>query len=32
LVNLVDADGFLELPSEKNEFKKGECYRFISYR
>ena len=32
LVNLVDADGFLELPSDKNEFKKGECYRFISYR
>jgi molybdopterin molybdotransferase len=32
LVNLVDADGFLELPSEKNKFKKGECYRFISYR
>ncbi|MDH5380705.1 MAG: molybdopterin molybdotransferase MoeA [Cyclobacteriaceae bacterium] len=30
--NLVDADGFLELPSEKNLFKKGEVYPVIFYR
>jgi molybdopterin molybdotransferase len=32
LANLVDADGFLELPAEKKEFLKGEVYGFIGYR
>jgi molybdopterin molybdotransferase len=30
--NLVDADGFLELPSEQDEFKRGEVFSFISFR
>src|SRR5688572_8080163 len=30
--NLKDVDGFLELPLEKSEFKKGEVYPFISFR
>lgn len=30
--NLKDVDGFLELPSEKSEFKAGESYPFISFR
>ncbi len=32
LINLSDADGLLELPSEQNEFKKGEVYRLFQYR
>jgi molybdopterin molybdotransferase len=32
LANLVDADGFLELPAEKTVFLKGEVYGFIGYR
>ena len=31
-VNLVNTDGFLVLPQEKNLFKKGEVYPFIPYR
>ena len=31
-VNLVKTDGFLILPQNKIEFKKGEKYKFISYR
>ena len=30
--NLVKTDGFLVLPQNKNEFKKGEVYPFVSYR
>lgn len=30
--NLVNADGFIILPKEKNYFKKGEVYPFIHYR
>lgn len=30
--NLKKADGFLELPLEKNSFKKGEAFPFISFR
>lgn len=30
--NLVNTDGFLVLPQEKTEFKKGEVYPFIPYR
>lgn len=32
LANLADADGFLELPADKTDFKKGDVYRLISYR
>lgn len=32
LANLADADGFLELPAEKINFKKGEIYPFWKYR
>ena len=32
LANLVDADGFLELPSEQNEFKKGDVFPYIQFR
>ncbi|MEQ9232406.1 MAG: molybdopterin molybdotransferase MoeA [Cyclobacteriaceae bacterium] len=32
LANLVDGDAFLELPSERDEFKKGEAFRLIVYR
>jgi molybdopterin molybdotransferase len=32
LANLTDADGFLELPANKTDFKKGDVYRLISYR
>ena len=32
LANLVDADGFLELPAEKSYFKKGEIYNYYPYR
>jgi molybdopterin molybdotransferase len=28
---LASSDGFIELPLEKNEFKKGEAYRFYSW-
>ena len=30
--NLKDVDGFLELPLDKNEFKAGEAFPFISFR
>lgn len=32
LANLVDADGFLELPANKNNFNKGEVYPLLMYR
>jgi molybdopterin molybdotransferase len=32
LANLVDADGFMELPSDKNEFHQGERYPIYAYR
>ena len=32
LANLNDADGFLELPADKNVFKKGETYKLFLYR
>ncbi len=32
LANLINADGFMELPKGKNEFKAGEAYPFIAYR
>jgi len=32
LANLAEADGFLELPDHKNEFKKGEVFPLITYR
>ncbi len=32
LANLVDGDAFLELPRERNEFKKGEAFRVVGYR
>jgi molybdopterin molybdotransferase len=32
LANLADADGFLELPADKTDFKKGQVYRLIAYR
>lgn len=32
LANLVDNDGFIELPAEKKLFKKGEIYPLITYR
>ena len=30
--NLKEVDGFLELPAEKNDFKKGEVFSFIPFR
>ncbi len=30
--NLKDVDGFLELPLEKNQFKAGDAFPFISFR
>jgi len=30
--NLKDVDGFLELPAEKTDFKKGEVFSFIPFR
>jgi molybdopterin molybdotransferase len=30
--NLRNVDGFIELPSERSEFKKGESFPFISFR
>ena len=32
LTNLADADAFLELPDDRNEFKKGEVFPVINYR
>jgi len=32
LASLVEADGFIELPKEQTEFKKGETFSFIGYR
>mgnify|MGYP001825240689 CR=1 FL=1 len=32
LANLTLSDAFLELPPNKNEFKKGEVYPVIQYR
>ncbi|WP_117883859.1 molybdopterin molybdotransferase MoeA [Aureibaculum luteum] len=32
LANLADADGFLELPADKTEFRKGETFPLIRYR
>lgn len=32
LANLVEADGFLELPRGKNDFKSGEAYPLIIFR
>ncbi len=32
LANLVDADGFLELPKERNDFQKGEVFPLMRYR
>lgn len=32
LANLNDADGFLELPSDKTAFMKGELFKLIKYR
>ena len=32
LASLVQADGFIELPEEQTEFKKGETFSFIRYR
>ncbi|MCC5932500.1 MAG: molybdopterin molybdotransferase MoeA [Cyclobacteriaceae bacterium] len=31
-INLLKTDGFLELPAEKSNFKKGEAYPFIPFR
>jgi molybdopterin molybdotransferase len=32
LANLVDADAFIQLPSGRNDFLKGEIFPFIAYR
>ncbi len=32
LANLVDADGFVELPRGRNDFKKGEVFKCLPYR
>jgi molybdopterin molybdotransferase len=32
LANLVAADAFLELPDDRTDFKKGECFPIIQYR
>lgn len=32
LASLTEADGFIQLPKESTEFKKGETYPFIRYR
>lgn len=32
LANLTDADGFLELPNDRNDFKKGEVFPLMRYR
>ena len=31
-INLINTDGFLILPQDKIQFKKGEIYPFVSYR
>lgn len=31
-VNLMEADGFLELPKDFNQFKAGDVFRFIGFR
>ncbi|MDL5048000.1 molybdopterin molybdotransferase MoeA [Oscillatoria amoena NRMC-F 0135] len=31
-VNLKEVDGFVELPADKSEFKKGESFPYISFR
>lgn len=31
-INLLNADGFLELPAEQDHFKKGEAYPYIPFR
>ena len=31
-VNLKEVDGFVELPEERKQFRKGEAYPFISFR
>jgi molybdopterin molybdotransferase len=32
LASLVEVNAFLELPADKNEFKKGEVFPVIKYR
>ena len=32
LANLMESDGFLELPAEQNEFNKGEVFRLWSFK
>ena len=32
LASLLKADGFMQLPNEQNEFKKGESYPIINYK
>ena len=32
LASLVNADAFIQLPNDKNEFKKGEFFPVIRYR
>lgn len=32
LASLLKADGFMQLPNEQNEFKKGESYPIITYK
>lgn len=32
LASLTEADGFIQLPKEQTDFKKGETYSFIRYR
>ncbi|WP_139958937.1 molybdopterin molybdotransferase MoeA [Flavicella sediminum] len=32
LANLVEADAFIELPEDRNEFKKGEAFPILRYR
>lgn len=32
LANLVETDGFVELPPNKTEFKKGDVFPFLNYR
>jgi molybdopterin molybdotransferase len=31
-VNLINVDGFLELPKEKSEFRVGETYALLTFR
>jgi molybdopterin molybdotransferase len=32
LASLVSTDAFIQLPNDKNEFKKGEVYPIVKYR